>query len=72
MGLLTPGYWHSTFWGKDYWHEDYWQDYGFVAPVVTTPPERTMEIPLEDRILAIQSENRTMEIPFEKRTLTIN
>ena len=40
--------------------------------VVTTPPERTMEISVENRTLTIQAENRTMEIPFENRTLTIN
>ena len=71
MGLLTPGYWHSTFWTEDYWHDDYWANYG-VPPVITTPPERTMEIPLENRTLVIKSENRTIEIPLENRTLTIN
>jgi hypothetical protein len=30
MGLLTQGYWHSTFWAEDYWNDDYWQNYGIV------------------------------------------
>lgn len=72
MGLLTPGHWQINHWPSNHWADDHWQNYGFVAPAVTTPPERTMEIPFENRTLAIQSENRTMEIPFEKRTLTIN
>ena len=32
MGLLTAGYFPTTYWAEDYWHDDYWQDYEAVAP----------------------------------------
>lgn len=31
MGLLTPGYFQSTFFPANYWNDRYWQSYGLVT-----------------------------------------
>lgn len=59
MGLLTAGYFPTTYWSADYWNDDYWLQYGDV-PTSLPPSFRTLIIHAEDRIIYIPEEDRTV------------
>lgn len=63
MGLLTQGYWHSTFWAKDYWNDDYWQNYGIkINEYDITVDNGIAELTINDDTMDITIDNGIPEL----------